>query len=417
MMDVGLSPDIPAYWCYTIVWCLGLLSAKRQIGTQLSGRTGMWMEPRVHLLVFIYSVLPVVLFWFLDRGGAIADTALIGALLVGLSYRQIVSGTDDGIKAPADASRFLALFQSYADPIAQSANSRIDARLRRDEDRMVRTISREQALVDKLIEVARLRHPDQSVIDSQVARIAGPTAAEMPTFVRERVARIVLALMLSISDRDRVLRDAGVIPRWKHWFWSFCSYSRVGGTYYLLLYPLALLLLIAQDTRNPAVEYYVWRIGKPHATASDQFRSRTNLVELLTSRWAGDYLGIPKGTPRDPSESTYTARALGRLLCEPGLPPERGDLILQTLLEARSAGAEHHMIDQTLVDALHAGNPDMRRRLNDALITLAKAVGPGLPKALEEWDPTKVESIALLEQRIGEWRAFWDRVHKSAPPK
>jgi hypothetical protein len=408
VIDIGLSPDVPAYWCYALVFVLGFIGACRQLSTQLAGRAGIWAEPRVHLLLALYAALPIGLFWLLDRAGAVVDTALIGAVLVGVGYRQIVAGGDGTIKAPTDMSRFWAMFQAYADPIAKQASSILDARDRREEDRLIRTIARTDGAVERLIDVARQRLPAPDVLDAQLGRVSPQGPADASPFVLEQRARIVMGLLLQIPDRDRLVREAGILPAWRYWIWAAQSYARLGGVYYRTLYALLLgiLILLGPEWGSPTLDYHIWRVGKANATPADQFRAREWLVGTLTR--AGPEAVVLWPQPDPPT----AARALGRELRRPGLSADRVDLILQILLEARATIRDPRPIDAVLVDALHAGNVDTRRRINDALLTLAKATSRPLPEDLSGWKAAESDAAASLEQRIIAWQRFWDVLPK-----
>ncbi len=90
-MDLAISPDLSALCCYTIVAIVGAWVAGRQIAGRLSGIPGLWLEWRTYLLFMLYTAVPLAMFWLLDRGGAIADTSVFAAVLVGLGYQQIIS--------------------------------------------------------------------------------------------------------------------------------------------------------------------------------------------------------------------------------------------------------------------------------------------------------------------------------------
>jgi len=65
------------------------------------------MDHGQHLVaVFAYTLIPLALFWLLDRTNAIHDTSLFAAILIGVGYQQILSGSFATLKAPGDVSFF-----------------------------------------------------------------------------------------------------------------------------------------------------------------------------------------------------------------------------------------------------------------------------------------------------------------------
>src|SRR3954466_13056693 len=102
------SPDWDSRVCYVVVFVCALLSAR----IQLSGRLDILKEKTIYawgmystwVVYSVYLVVPLVLFWFLDRTGAISDTSVFSALLVGLAYPAVLSGgtslkTTDGLSS------------------------------------------------------------------------------------------------------------------------------------------------------------------------------------------------------------------------------------------------------------------------------------------------------------------------------
>jgi hypothetical protein len=97
-VDLSVSPDVDAYYCYGVVLLLGLITASGQVSRRLANLPGRWIMVNTWLLFFAYALLPAVLFWLLDRTGAIHDTSLFAAVLVGAGYQQVLSGGLVGIR-------------------------------------------------------------------------------------------------------------------------------------------------------------------------------------------------------------------------------------------------------------------------------------------------------------------------------
>ena len=84
-MDLSVSPDLDARWCYLIVLLCGLISARSQLYKRFVDFkvSGAWLVPSTWLVFAIYLAIPIALFWLMDRMNALNDTSLFAALLVG----------------------------------------------------------------------------------------------------------------------------------------------------------------------------------------------------------------------------------------------------------------------------------------------------------------------------------------------
>ena len=100
-MNLSISPDLDARICYIVVLCCGVVAARVQIYRRLQERkvTGIWVEPGTWLMFLIYLAAPLTLFWLMDRSGAVSDTALFAAILIGASYPAVLSGSFGGLRA------------------------------------------------------------------------------------------------------------------------------------------------------------------------------------------------------------------------------------------------------------------------------------------------------------------------------
>jgi hypothetical protein len=86
----------------------------------------------------------------------------------------------------------------------------------------------------------------------------------------------------------------------------------------------------------------------------------------------------------------------------------RVDAAIQVLLAARDHGRlRREAIADCLLYALRNSNVDARRRIQAALVYLARGAQSGAPKDLLQWNPTEGDAIPQIEQRIDEWRAIW----------
>ncbi|HXQ35013.1 MAG TPA: hypothetical protein VN843_13450, partial [Anaerolineales bacterium] len=124
-MDLTISPDLDAYFCYAIVLALGIVAASGQISKRLSNLPGKWIMVNTWLLFFAYTLLPVLLFWFLDRSNAIHDTSVFAAILIALGYQKILAGELTSIRLGGDVSTIWQPFSAWADHVADRIRNRI----------------------------------------------------------------------------------------------------------------------------------------------------------------------------------------------------------------------------------------------------------------------------------------------------
>ena len=95
-MDLSVSPDLDARWCYLIVLLCGLISARAQLYKRFVDFkvSGAWLVPSTWLVFAIYLAIPIALFWLMDRMNALNDTSLFAALLVVICFQ-----TPSGVQA------------------------------------------------------------------------------------------------------------------------------------------------------------------------------------------------------------------------------------------------------------------------------------------------------------------------------
>ncbi|MBI4624805.1 MAG: hypothetical protein HY736_16515, partial [Verrucomicrobia bacterium] len=90
------SPDWDPRACYLVVLGCAIISARVQVLGRLTilkqKSIYAWGQRSIWLVFTVYLLLPLALFWILDRTGAVKDTSLFAALLVGLAYPAILSG-------------------------------------------------------------------------------------------------------------------------------------------------------------------------------------------------------------------------------------------------------------------------------------------------------------------------------------
>jgi hypothetical protein len=155
---------------------------------------------------------------------------------------------------------------------------------------------------------------------------------------------------------------------------------------------------IVPDSNKLRSDYYVWRLVKANATSIEQNRARSNLLALMN---------VKDSSIREPA-----TRDMVQALRQPGLPVERIDLLLQSLLESRIDGDLN--LPKQLVGSLRSASVDARTRINDVLKHLANNL---CSKKFDEkdkvWKPSDGDATVSLELRIKAWSDYWTSSCKS----
>ena len=389
MIDLDVSPDVPAYWCYGLVFLLGVFVAIRQIGSQLAGVAGIWWLGLTNILAILYSVIPVALFWLLDRTGAIKDTSLFAAILVGLGYRNIIAGKNEAIRSTADLSQFWTPFQATADSIVASVRESTNRREREAENVAIAGLAVDDRKFETFKELALAHSLDKEAMDAALAKIPSLSASQTTRTVRETAIRTVYGMMLPVEGFGQLMRDRhlmgsdDILARMR-------KYIGYGWPQLAIIAAILTVAVVKKDDLKP--DYLVWRIGKTNTSAADQHRFREDYVyEVLLKSGSGD----------------KAVELLARLLRDPGLTMDRTEQVLLVLGEAGGAGYQTPDIAKAMIAALYVANIDVRRRSHEALTALAIACKVELVAAPAAWKSTDAVSAPDLESKISQWRSTW----------
>jgi len=404
-MDLPFSPDVDARICYLIVLLCALFAAYRQVDSRLATYPGSWTESPTWLLYTSYVFVPMGLFWLLDRTGAINDTSVVAAILVGVGYERILSGKGQPA-VPAALAGFWTPFAAFADSISARVSKRIADRVFRFDRLLMDEIVADDSRFSALKQFARSLTRDVKSLDRKIEDIEVSRATLGDRLTREKQ---VLALYAEVAQAPRwleLLRDAQVISDTT--YKSYPSDSGVGSRAAEVVLPVLFVLVFLVSNNLVDRAFHLWRLGKANATATDLWRTR----EALTA-----YVADPATTP------TMSAR-ITRLVRGPAMQPGRIDLSLQVLIAGAKRAKQVPVAAPEIVGALRTPVVDNRTRLHAALLYLAQVqldtdpctttAAAVLPKQLCEWKPTDGDSIVDIEDRIDRWTAFWS---KYLPPK
>ena len=372
---------------------LGIVVAVAQVRKRLGGMDGIWVVPRTWILFIAYVAVPIALFWLFDRTGAITDTSLFAAVLIGVGYERIIAGGNQTLRAPGDVSALWTPFVAYADKVAKAVLERGARNQQRLAEKIITEIIEVPERYAKLEALATARSSDSAALLAaldEIDKVVGSGEADK----LEKKTRYLYGLLLSVPDIHEILKNKKIISD---------NFYLLQIRRLALIVPLALVVIAIvgalvtlvftyyPDYREIAITYNVWRLGKTNSASVDQFRSRRRLVTIM------EHSAALKEKATD---------QLIYLLQRPGLPMERVDLVLQTLLESRTRSPDNDL-PRKLVQALRGSSLDARTRINDVLVFLSSTCSSESEKALKEWKPTERDSSTTLEEKISSWTHYW----------
>jgi hypothetical protein len=387
-LDLTVSPDLDAFYCYAVVLVLGLITAYSQVSKRLTNLPGKWITVNTWLLFFAYALLPVTLFWVLDRTSAIHDTSLFAAILIGVGYQQILSGELASIRPAGDISTFWQPFAAWSDHVADGIRNRILRNEAHFDERLLSEVRQDQKKHDSLRELAFTHAKDVSVLKKDIEDIEGQRnmLGDQGVFIRT-VEALYNSLKVSVPDTWQfLLYERGITSRHTYlWYGEEWRNKAAAGLVAIALVGLTVVGVISLWNPENRGRYYVWRIEKSNNTDQDRFRAGRRLMACL-------------------QETQKPYQPLTELLRFQGVPVKTAENILGLLVESRNGASNlQPSLPVLLADSLRTDNPDIRARINDVLLYLAgeRNVDVG---TLKEWKPSAKDSLNDIDARIKQWK-------------
>ncbi len=391
-MDLSVSPDVAAYLCYGVVLLLGLIAAIVQVSKRLENYPGKWIMLNTWLLFAAYVAIPVALFWMLDRTGAIHDTSLFAAVLVGIGYQQILSSGLSSIRAPGDASKLWQPFDTWANSIAARIRARVAVNDSQFDEKLLSAIVSDPKKLESLRHVV-MTHTDKPVaLNDELKKLddAAMVAALGDEGVRVKKASMLYLALKQASPQNFqfLLRRKRLIDtRYYFWYakeWRSKLTTSLVAVVLLCTAGAGVHWLLGSQQR---ASYFVWRLSKSNATESDHYRA----LDYLRSHMA---------------DSNAAYLRLGHMLKDPTLPPATADTILSLFVQSRSSVlGQQPDLRNVLIDALRNGNSDVRARVQKVLLYLTDDRSFYVPEELKQWKSDPKDSASDLDTIIARWRA------------
>jgi hypothetical protein len=402
-LDLSLSPDLEAYWCYLILFTIGLIVASIQVRELLRDFTNGWATAQAWILLAAYTVVPVALFWLLDRADAMHDTSLFAAILVGATYRQILTGGSSAVNVPGGFAKAWQPFVVWSDHVAAGIRARIERNKGQYEGKVIQHIATTPAVYDK---IRRLVLNSSTKPAELQARLNDLDTLQPPldeAGVLERKAALLYTILkdLPAINLDQFLLDEGVISRTDYYLYEEEWKSKIfviaiAAGFFVSLAAFSGKLLSPENRAR----YDIWRFQKAKTTAQDRFRARERLVAGLG------------GTDRRYAQAVTTG--LTRLLRFEAFPLDTADRMLTLLFENPGSVSETNSLIGLLAGSLRTDNPDLRARTQRALVYLAGQRQLPVPPQLREWTPNKedaptcVDSVAITWAKLADTGAVVD---------
>ncbi len=416
-MDMAMSPDLPAWVCYLVVFLFGGFAAYIQVRRRIGKAPFAWLMPDTWTLLLVYWLVPLVLFWLLDRLGAVADTSFFAAVLVGVGYERIMTSGLNGISAPGDVTSVWQPWVAYADRISAQIRERLQQRQDAFERRIAALVAgndqRHGALDEWMHAIVDLPPALVGAYDTlkagQGAQGDPGQAPALPPRTRElRLALLQLKMVGARFNRPGELFHRGVIGPmdyarellrggWQGFWFALRGYMLIvviaTGTVLALQYSGRQNDGAVGSIDRARVHYNMWRLAKPGISARDLSRAQSNTADLLSEK----------------ATRALTLHETGERLLRPDLPMDRVDALLGLLMR-REAESPRDLRESaaTLWPALAHPNVDVRRRVQASLVYLARRGGGDPPAEIREWaaseNNTPVETAAL----VAAWRLWWN---------
>jgi hypothetical protein len=408
-LDLAVSPDVPAWLCYLLIFIISLCVAIRKVAARLRSLTGddggglgetpaIWHFSGTWILLASYTAIPLVLFWVLDRTQAIHDTSLLSALIIAFTYERIMAGKHSSLKVGEEVGGFWRPFQSFASHTTRRVTHQLQQAANRFDRKVLQTVSEDQQRMAKLESLAQHLTKNRVQLDDQLQKVGTAPNQLDHSYIQERRAQILYAEihgseLFAGGDRwQRHLVDTGVISQNIYLLYSPKIRSRVAATLASLAVSSGLAVgWLHFDQPDVWNQYYLWRLTKPFTTPSDLYRSEFHLAKNL----ANESTGRP------------TFAMLTQTLKDPSLLIDRADLILSVLTAARCESLQQSVdLGAQLSDALHTSSTDVRARIHQVLMYIAGT--DNLNQELKDWRPTAGDSVVSLERHVQQWQEFWD---------
>lgn len=282
----SFSPDVPAGINYALVlvlswwtWSIGY----EDDGGAIKKFPTRWFCLSWYWFVILKILAPLMLFWVLDRTGAINDTSLFSAFAVVFAASVLIKPSDDNL-------HFLTkTFQKLIDKLTQKVSHHAIGHQRKMHALAVAKTATDKPHRELLYRELLSRGTPAATLDSEILRIEGIWKGDR-TEADKRIAIYLHDSLRQINPAfDQFLWEAGISTRRDYVF----SLVNPGVVAVLLVLGFAGMKVYSQ--LNPTIpatdvvrKYYTWRFIKPNNSSRDVHRARVYFRNALMAEERND---------------------------------------------------------------------------------------------------------------------------------
>jgi hypothetical protein len=404
-----------------VVLLVGVVIARGAVNKLLDSSYGRWSFGQTWLLFYTQSLIPVVLFWFLDYTSVIHDTSLFAALAVAAGYQQIFAGGIKDITLPGQTSKLWQPFEAWRNNVINSIAIRARQRLDKFDLRVATYCADDPARLATLSKTVVQYASDPVDLATRTA------AADVSTPERKlSLAKMLIRELRSVdlAGYGGILNRAALVPASWYLFritpGRRASWGALLGTTVLIF---IFFLLLGAAPLSPESDllgpYQRWRLTKANASARDRFRTNEYFLGVLSPD-ADPSVAISgsKVLPADPDPSVAISSSIKELRYR-GISPD----VVKEFINLASHSKPHWVRNFWLPQfaaGLQNPNLETRARLHAAMLVLVDdaALGADLPQAIREWKTSSDAQQGDMDVLARDWEKWLPNVAEPAtsPP-
>jgi hypothetical protein len=392
----------------------GVVVAIDSINALLRTAEDRWAFTGTWGLFFAHTMLPILLFWFLDYTGAIRDTALFAALVVGFGYRQIFAGGVQGITMAGQTAALWKPFEAWVDRVSKGIASRNQLYKDQFAEKVKAATASAPPLFQRFEAIVFANTDNVAGLTTAVTAAAG--TGHPGADVRRRVDVLWTDLRRNRPDLyGWILMRNRVVGPVRYWLWLDKGRAKLMSLAAIVLVLASVAGLFwwiagassgVDRTYSWRLRYHTWRFLKANTTERDRWRSREYLARELCG-WGSDKGSPPPDAPR---RAFVASVALPRFLQElryHDIPNAKAAQILDLLVSCHSPALNATYVPE-LIESLRAQNDVVRLETRKALVALnVDYPTVKIKDDLSKWEPKKNDTPADIDQRVREWRTWW----------
>jgi hypothetical protein len=398
-----------------VVLLVGVVIARGAVNKLLDSSYGRWSFRQTWVLFYTQSLIPVVLFWFLDYTNVIHDTSLFAALAVAVGYQQIFAGGIKDITLPGQTSRLWQPFEAWRNSVINIIAIRARQRLDKFDQRVAAYCAEDAAKVAALSKAAVQYASDPVDLAAKTAAADVSTPEKTLSLVRLLIREL---RSVDLARYGGILNRAKLVPR--PWYLICMTPGRkaAGGALIgtlAMIFILFLLLGVAPlDNESLFLnQYQRWRLTKENASPRDRFRTNEYFLGAL-SKHKDDPQPKEDSKPKDNStpedEDPDPSLTIGGSIKElrySGISPDVVKEFINLAAHSKRKWVVSYWLPQ-FAEGLQNPNLDTRARLHTAMLALVKDAVPEVqvPPLILDWKTSSDAQLGDLDLLSRAWEQW-----------